>query len=390
MDIFTYLQGVCEFTVAGAFPERFLNLASRQNLGLWDVVRDGDVLRAKIIASRYKKALPIARKCQVKLHIKKKAGMPFKLIPHRKRGGMLLGFFLFFGIIWLLSRFIWFVDLPQDIPPEVSKKISAELEKSGIRPGTLRSRISGKAAAADIALSVPELSWAGVNVMGSWVTVDVRQMGAPQILLNDSTPCNLVATKPGVIIAIEAYDGIPTVELGQAVAQGDLLVSGVIDHNQGSVMIVHAWGKIMAHTEYDIKSEISFEQSRLERNGRVISMRRLMVLGIEIPLYFGKAPDGNFERVYDVWQPKVGKTGLPLVYRLEQWFELKQTHRIIGVDEAERLAREDSAKQIRGAGQLEITEYKEKLEITETGVILSIHIEAIEDISKQERIEFGD
>ena len=389
MDIFTYVRGACEFTVSGAFPERFLNLASRQGLGVWDIVRDGDSLRCKIIASRYRKALPIARKCQVRLRVKKKTGLPFKLIPHRKRGGMLLGAVLFFGVIWLLSRFIWFVDLPRDITPEVSRKISIEMEKCGVRPGALRSRISGKATASDIELNVPELSWAGVNVMGSWVTVDARELNPPKILLSDTTPCNLVAAKPGVIISIEARGGFPQVETGQAVARGDLLVSGIIDNEEGSVTITHAWGKVVAHTEYDIEAEIPFEQSRPERSGKVITMRRLMVLGIEIPLYFGGTPEGTFERVYDVWQPRAGKTGLPLIYRSERWFELRQTHRTIGIDEAERIARRDASNQIRAIGQMEMTRYDESFEVTEMGVLLSIHIEALEDIALQEKITFG-
>ena len=387
-DALTFFRGSCEFSVGGTFPERFLNLAARANLGLWDVARDGDRLSARIVAAKYKKTLPLARKCGVRLRIRRKQGLPFYLLPHRKRSGMALGFCLFWGVIWLLSNFIWFIDLPETTP-EITAAITATLEDAGIAPGALRSRISGKEAANDLQLSIPELSWAGVSVFGSWMTIDIRELNPPKILLSDETPCNVVAAKAGVVTAFEAFDGAVAIAVGQPVAAGDLLISGLIDHESGDVTIVHAWGNVWARTEYTIVSEIPLQQIRQEHTGKRITLRRLMVLGIEIPLSFGGAPEGTFERKHEVWQPHIGKTGMPLMLRSEYWFELRPTHREISYDEAEAMAREDARKQILAQGEMEMTSYNEVLELTDSGVRLTIYIIALENIATQEKITFA-
>ena len=98
-DFLTQARGFCEFRADGVFPERFLNLCSGAGMGLWQIERTKTGIKAHIIASRYKKLRPLAKKCSLRLHVEKKHGLPFTLIPYRKRSGFVLGLFLFCGII---------------------------------------------------------------------------------------------------------------------------------------------------------------------------------------------------------------------------------------------------------------------------------------------------
>lgn len=388
-EFVTYLRGSCRFAVDGSFPERFLNLAARANMGLWEIERDGDRIYARVIAGRYRKLLPFARKCGVRLHVSQKLGLPFVLIPHRKRAGMLLGFALFCGIIWLLSQFIWFVDMPQ-ASPEVSTALTQVLDEAGVRPGTLRSRLKGELVSRELEMNIPQLSFAAVNVMGSWVSIDVREMGTLNIVLSDDQPCNVVASKNGVITSIEGFDGVTECQVGQAVAAGDLLISGVIEYSNGSVSMVHAWGNVRARTEYSIDVEIPLMQERRERSGKVITMRRLMLLGVEVPLYFSKLPEGNFEREYSEWQLDIGGARLPVMVRSEYWYELLNVNRMISYEEAETLAYEEAERQISAMEGAEIIERTQSLIRTDSGVRLTVSLKAEENIVSQVPILFGD
>lgn len=79
-----------------------------------------------------------------------------------------------------------------------------------------------------------------------------------------------MAACDGTIVEIEVYDGQPMVQKDDAVAQGMLLVSGVVDSK--------AWpdpqalrARIIAETQHDIIIRIPLEEAKLVPNGRIIS-----------------------------------------------------------------------------------------------------------------------
>ena len=52
-----WLMGWTEFSITAGTPrsaERFLNLAARQGIGLWDIRRDGDRFSARVGVRRYR------------------------------------------------------------------------------------------------------------------------------------------------------------------------------------------------------------------------------------------------------------------------------------------------------------------------------------------------
>lgn len=386
-DFITYLRGGCRFCAEGNFPERFLNLCARADMGLWDIHKTESGLSAKIIAGRYRKLLPIARKCGIKLRIKDKYGLPFRLLPYRRRAGMPLGLLIFIGIIWVLGQFVWLVDIPQ-VSPALQSRLETAVYNAGIRPGVLRSRIDAAMLSTELQLELRELSWAGISTSGSFVTVDVREMEKIKKIVDNSEPCNVIAAKDGVITSIKSSEGQNEAAVGQAVQKGDLLISGVIETAGGSVSMVHAQGEVMANTYYKLRSEINYMQHKKERTGRIITIRRVMLLGIEIPLYLGKMPSGEFERENEEWQLSVGGSDFPFVIRTEQWFEILPINREISATQAEAEAYSDIEKQIKDMGDIEVISRTETVKHTEKSVILEIILTAKEDIAAQELILF--
>jgi len=387
LNIVNYVYGYCEFIAEGYFPERFLNLSARTDMGLWDIHRTDMGLQAKITARRYKKLLPIARKCGLRLRVVKKCGLPFKMLPYRRRAGMPLGFLLFCGIIWLLSQFYWIVDLPQ-VSPGFQSKLEDAIYNSGIRPGVLRSQVNASMIADELQLELGELAWAGISTSGSYISVDVREMEKLNQIVTNDQPCNIVAARDGIIISIKAANGQTEVIAGQAVSKGDLLISGVMEFSSGDISMVHAQGEVIATTFYEFTSEVPYEQHRTERTGKLITIRRLMLLGMEIPLYIGSNPDGQFEREYDEWQLEIGGTPFPLITRTERWFELQTVNRLITPQEAESIAYKNIEEQMKSIQSIEIISRTESLVHTDSGVTLTVMITAKENIALAELILF--
>ena len=65
-------------------------------------------------------------------------------------------------------------------------------------------------------------------------------------MVEDSSPCNVVASRGGQIVSMEVYDGQKAVNKGDTVKQGDLVVSGVVVSSKGKTILRHASAKIMA------------------------------------------------------------------------------------------------------------------------------------------------
>lgn len=387
-DMLTQMRGWCSFRADGIFPERFLNLCSSSGIGLWHIERTESGVKAHIIASRYKKLRPIAKKCSLRLHVESRHGLPFTILPYRKRSGLVLGLFVFCGILWLMSQFVWFISIPA-VSPELQPKLEQSLEDCGIKAGALASRIDGELLATKLELELPNIMWITVNTYGSCIAVELRETQKLDIVVDNNEPCNIVAEKPGIIISTDVMGGQAQVEAGQTVAKGDLLISGIVEYQNGTVSMLHAWGNVWAKTDYELTATVPYLYTSYQRSGKVITTRRIFALGLEIPI--GKIPsDAKYELETDTKQLDIFGVKLPFSLITERRYEMKNVMRYISEHEALEIARADIADQQSKLGDLEIISCTESINIGENEITVTQKISAKEDIAKQELILFGD
>ncbi|MDR1564388.1 MAG: sporulation protein YqfD [Oscillospiraceae bacterium] len=294
--ILRYIFGYVEFTARGRFPERFLNLNSRQGLALWNVRRTEQGLRACIRAKEYKLLRYPAKKAGVVLKCTKKRGIPFYINKHRKRWGMVAGPALCALILYVLSLFVWAVDVENSSNNIDSQLLKNRLAIYGIRPGVLISSMNIDTAKEAIMQENSAISWIAVNTGGSRIVVNVRGRKYSPVVEEDKTPCNLKALKAGQIISMDIEEGKKIAEPNQAVAAGDLLVSGVID-TQSETRAVHSKGVVCAMTENKLSIRVPLKRTVKEKTGNSTRLVSVEVFGYEIPLFF-KRPQGEFEESY--------------------------------------------------------------------------------------------
>ena len=82
-------------------------------------------------------------------------------------------------------------------------------------------------------------------------------------------------------------------KVGQTVAAGDVLVSGITEYKDGSTFVGRSSGKIYASTEHTISRSAPLEREVTVGTGRVKTRRVLSFFGIDIPLYLGSL-DGEY------------------------------------------------------------------------------------------------
>jgi len=379
-DISVFLRGSCRFRASGDFPERFLNLCARADLGLWDIAREENSISACIIAGRYRRLLPYARRCGVKLKVCGRFGLPFRLIPYRRRPGMLLGFLLFCGTIWFLSLFIWSVKLPV-LSPDTGEKVSAALEDMGVSVGSLRSEVDGNRMSIELQLRVPELTWAGISTYGSSVTVEAKEYEPASGPVKPGDPCNLIASSDGIILDVEPLRGSVEVQPGCAVVKGDLLVSGVVEHLDGTLQITDACAKVWASTHHELTCTIPFRQLVSRRTGRVITRHRVRIFGLELPLLMSIKTDGLYDREYSEFHLSVGSMELPFEVQTEKNYELAEECVVFSHAEAEALAMEELECRVNKMNFDEVLDRKVSVSQNDSGVTVTMALTARENIA---------
>ena len=279
-----YLHGYVKFKAQGAFIERFLNLAARDRIPVWDGRKRGAVYTGHTSAGAYRKLRPHARKSGVRIHVVEKQGLPFKRRRYKNRRGLLVGFLLFLSFIFLTSRFIWRVEVSgNERVPE--SEIIAVLEKNGVTPGAMRSSIDVRGAERRILMALEDLSWIALNIKGGTVHAVVRERDLMPPMVDPNMPCNIVAARSGQIMSMIVYEGQALKAVGDAVLEGDIIVSGITEDRLGQNLFRHARAKVMARVQHQIIVETPLVQNEFVETGEIKTRRFFHVFGWDLPLF---------------------------------------------------------------------------------------------------------
>ena len=97
--------------VTGEETLRFVNLCRNNGIELRHLVRRENAIQMEIDAKNFKKLRPLVRKTHVKIHILDRQGPAFFFYRHRRRWWFLIGAAVCTGIIYVMSLFIWQIDI---------------------------------------------------------------------------------------------------------------------------------------------------------------------------------------------------------------------------------------------------------------------------------------
>jgi similar to stage IV sporulation protein len=250
--ISSYINGAVKIKVQGENQERFINLCISKQMQLWGVRKLEDSLFIWLSLHDFFHIRGAVRKAKVKVLVVDSYGLPFFFKRLKRRKILLYGVIVFFIAIYILSGYIWFIDIVglKNIPQE---KINRMIEANGLRVGASQDEIDTKNLEKEILLSVPEVAWVGIHFTGTRAVVEiVEKVVAPS---EDKSPGDLIADKVGMITECITIMGESKVKVGDKVQVGDVLLKGIGKNNEE----IRAKGIVKAHVQYE-----SFGESLLE------------------------------------------------------------------------------------------------------------------------------
>ncbi len=239
--------------VTGEELLRFVNLCRNNGIELRHLIRKENAIQMEIDAENFKKLRPLVRKTHVKIHILNRHGPAFFFYRHKRRWWFLLGMTVFAGMIYILSLFVWQIDIDGN-RKYTDALILQALAQMDVKTGCLKSEIDLPEIEEELRIMYNEITWVSASIMGTKLQIELRegdlkisgssgdgQTGNVKRVENQENgkktqngesetdlPTNLVADEDAVITNLVVRRGTAAARYGEKVKKGDVLIEGKV------------------------------------------------------------------------------------------------------------------------------------------------------------------
>ena len=247
MDVYHSLSGMVVGELTAADPSEALLWVADAGVRIYDVTSVSD-LTVSVTLRRMDAAIvrSLCRKRGYSFRILKRKGFYWHMVSSFKRPVLLTGCLILLFLILVLPTRVMFVKVEgnERIP---SRQIIEAAETCGISFGASRREVRSEQVKNALLQELPELQWAGVNSNGCVAVVSVREKTISSQPTQKFLQGNIVALRDGIILSCTATRGNLLCQPGQAVARGQVLISGYTDCGI-KIEVCAAEGEIQAKT----------------------------------------------------------------------------------------------------------------------------------------------
>ena len=379
--------GLVRLQIKGSMPEKMLNIAAKRGLFFKNVIQtDANTLEGEISIAQFRKLRSVAKKARCRIHILQKKGLAFWVAKCLRRKTFFIAGVCSFVLLLVLCNCLAEIEIR--VPVQVSKQeVLRCLQNNGVMTGTWIPSIDDEALTATIKASFDEqLAWAEVTLQGNTLVVEGAAFTSHPNIIPYTQPCDIVAEKDGVIMELDVKNGVKTVDVGQAIMAGDVLISGTLAnrYDETDTYQVHAHGTVKAAVWYRASQVVNTLEAVRTHTGNRTTTTCLELLGVEIPLAQKKSP----YRIYDQLQESrqgllFGKIRLPIALHKYTWMECEETVVEIDGDAALNRAKQQAYAKCLAQipEQAEVKNINFSYENTQNdGICVTVIVECIESI----------
>lgn len=260
-----FISGKLTIEVKALRAEKILNAIWNKGIPVNNVIKlDLTTIMFDAEYANYDEILSIVKKYKGKIRITNKNGWLFRLIELKKSISLVVGVFIFFGIIYGLSNYIWSIDIEtkENLTPF---EVRRQLDSIGIKPGLKKTDINVYEIERKMQTINNQIMWIRTRIEGSTLHLVIEEkVNPPSTEAKESD--SVVAKTDGEIKRVYTYSGNPAVVPGDIVKEGDVLIHPV-QGREGFEVDTKPKGKVIANTFYDKYMEVQVDGEKLERSG---------------------------------------------------------------------------------------------------------------------------
>ena len=286
MHPFLFLVGYATCSVSASDAVTLVNALCVRGIVYHDMGEKDGRRYFRVSAFTRLRLLTLCEVLSIEIKTERKRGLPYIFVGLLRRWGLVLGGIAAILCIVLSQRVVWSIDVEgnKSVPDSV---IIATLEECGVTIGTPLSQIDVDSVENRFLIISDDISWITVNLLGTVAKVEVREVARAEIG-PDYVCSNLIASKSGTIVELYQVRGDICVRLGDAVSEGQLLVSGVYGSDTSSVRFVRSEGQVLAACEKEYFIEIPLEYEKKVYTGEQKIKKSIIFFEKEVK-FFGNS-----------------------------------------------------------------------------------------------------
>ena len=389
--LLNYILGYINIEVEGYFIERFINLCKSKRIFLWNSKRKkATLLNTNIGINDFKKIAKLIKQTKCKVKIKRKKGLPFIFNKYKKRKIFFLFLFLIVIGIAILTNFIWNIEIIGN--ENISRdEILSSLEKEGLKIGVWKNNIKNQEIANNMRLIRSDLAWIGIEIKGTNAIVKIVEADKKPDIIEEDDYCNIVATKPGIIVKVNALNGTPLVKEGDVIKEGTILIGGWLEGKYTGIRYVHANGEVKAKVWYSQTQKVELNQVISTKNGNSENKYSVKINNFNINFYKTLSKFKKYDTIEEIKKLKIfSDFYLPIEIIKKTNYEQIEENVQYTVEEAKNKATIEAKKlldeEIENKENIVNTyiNYNQTEEVVEAQVIY----EVLEEIGTKEKIVF--
>lgn len=388
--ILKHYQGYLTVSVEGLYLEKFLNMAVANGIEFWDVKRlSMTEMELKLSIKSYRSIKKFLGRTGCQVYIEGKRGLPFSILKVRRRVMLGIGFTIFIFLIFMLSSFIWSVNVTGAKTIDTDE-IVKNLSELGVRAGAFKPGISVSQVENNMLIRMKSISWIKVKIIGTRADIEIVERVPPPEVISQDKPCNIVARCDGIIVKAVAGKGNVLVSPGDPVRKGQLLVSGVLEKEGQETRYVHSIADVEARTWHDMESSVPLEYSQWIRTGNKKTGVYLIAGSKKYTVRNSNIRYKTYDKIIkNIKLINTKKFQFPLEIIIEQYYETSEKKVKLSSEEAKSKAVDIVEKEIIDniSPDAKIINKKINVTIKDNKAYAAESVETVEDIGQQAEIK---
>ncbi len=393
--------GFVSLRLHGENLEKVINMALARGIYIWDIKRRDGCILLKVRNSGYEALKTIADEQNFDIELLQSQGLPFYKTVMKRRIGLLGGALLCILTLYFMSSFVWFIQVSGNNKVD-RNRILMTAAHYGIKVGAGKWTFSRTAAEEAMLREISELAYVQCDIRGVKVDIKVVEKVLPGADITG--PCDIVASRDGVIEEMLVLDGQAMVKAGDVVAGGDILISGTVvpptspyiegvpvPPSDAGTRQVRARGQVKARTWYEGYGECNLKLEDTAFTGKEFTRIYLESPWKKILLKGrGDVPFALYEQTEKQWRSPFGNWGLIKIVSQEQTVNsIEYTE-----SEAIEIARQKAMEKLQQAmpGNYNIIDSHMDILSSPSDSIIRIRVsaETIEEIGTAQAINSGE
>ena len=321
-----------------------------------------------------------------------RCGLPALLKKYKKRKILSLGVLFFVASLYLLSSFVWTVEVEGNERIQ-KEELFAVCEKMGMAPGKLKWNVNTDNITEILLETFPDISWVSVSIKGTDALIKIVETIPQPEIVDKVTPSDLIAKKDSVIQSITAEAGTPMVQSGDVVKKGELLISGEIIIAAGEEAevgreYIRARGAILGKVWYTLEEKIALHYEEKKYTGEEKKDKSIQIGDVVLNIIQPNMGESTYDKQKTGGkQFAIGDFKLPVAWVEETYKKYETIQKERTEEEAKREIEQILKQKANEIVEGEIENIDIVYQKQEDSIVAIATITAVEEIGEEQKRE---